>query len=85
MGSFFRSNYDLFREIKEGVEPFLTKIQLVLATVGREDLGEDVKDAVTDVDMSDDFEAAYNSCNSLMTMLEEAVGVQDKIKKRDQK
>jgi hypothetical protein len=85
MGSFFRSNYDLFREIKEGPKPFLTKIQLVLAAARREDLGEDVKDAVMDIGMSDDFETAYNSCNSLMAILNEAVGVQDKIKKRDQK
>lgn len=82
MGAFYRSNYDLFRDIKEGTEPFLRKIQLVLSAVGREDLGEDFKDAVMDVDASADFESAYNSCSSLMDMLNDAVGVQEKIKKR---
>jgi len=83
MGSFFRSEYDLFVEVRQEPKEFLTKALIALSTSNRKDLEEDVKDAVQQIVVSKDFEEAYDSCTSLMTMFQDSFGISEKIQKRD--
>lgn len=83
MTAFFRNEYDLFHEIMKGSREFMSKTMLSLDVVGRNDLQDDVKDAIIEIVSSKSFGDASDALSSLLAMFEDAFGVYTKIEKRD--
>ena len=84
MSAFFRGEYDLFQEIVKGSEEFLKKSMLALSVAGRDDLQDDVKDAVVSIVTSNDFEDAFVATSSLIGFFEDGFGIsKKKIEKRN--
>ncbi len=83
MGAFFRSEYDLFLEIKKDPESFMSNSILSLQIAGRLDLEADIKDAVVETVSCSDLSEVQEVVKSLMGIMEDGFGISTTVEKRN--
>jgi hypothetical protein len=81
MGAFFRSEYDLYSEVRESPTGLFGRLRLALRATGRGDAEEDVKDAVQEILAAATFEEAAGPCQLLLGILQDAIGVVEAVEK----
>lgn len=80
MGNFFVNGYDLYQEVKKDPEAFLWKIVTAAGICGH-DITEDIKDAVTEVIVSDSYESVSKVCEVMLGIIANAIGVEQYVEK----
>lgn len=81
MGNFFCNEYDLYCEVKKDPEAFLWKIVSATSICGV-DITEDVKDAISEVITSKNYDSVSDVCKRIFTIINDAIGVRPIVEKK---